>query len=320
MPDAPEVASAAPGAFRRWLVPAGAVFAAIPGVPPWAALLAGVVVALGVGNPHAVRTRRLTRFLLPGAVVGLGAGMNLGAVARAGVQGAGAAAVTIGATLAAGILLGRALRLRSRATTLVTIGTAICGGSAIAAAAPVLGAEDDEVSVALGTVFILNGVALFLFPLVGRWVGLDERAFGMWAALGIHDTSSVVGAALQFGPRALELATTVKLARALWIVPLAFALGVLVHRRGGRRGPRPWFILGFVGAAAITTVLPALRPAGDVVAAVARQALVVTLFLIGAGMSREAVRAVGPRALLHGATLWIAVAGATLAGVRAGLL
>ena len=321
MPDSPEVAVQSGSArLRSWVVLAGALVAAVPGVPPWAALLGGVAIALVLGNPHAALTRRLTRTLLPAAVVGLGAGMDLRAVARAGVQGAGSAAATIGATLLVGTLLGRLLRLRSRATTLVTVGTAICGGSAIAAAAPVLGADDDEVSVALGTVFILNGIALFAFPVVGRWVGLDERAFGMWAALGIHDTSSVVGAALQVGPRALELATTVKLARALWIVPLTFALGWVVHRRGAGRGPRPWFILGFVAAAALTTWVPALHPAGHTVAIVARQALVVTLFLIGAGMSRDAVRAVGPRSLLHGTALWLAVAGGTLAAIRAGVL
>jgi uncharacterized integral membrane protein (TIGR00698 family) len=309
-----------PGRLRLWAVPAGALVSAVPGVPPWAALLTGVAVALTLGNPHAPVTRRLTRLLLPAAVVGLGAGMDLRAVARAGVEGAGAAAATIAATLAIGALLGRLLRLRSRATTLVNVGTAICGGSAIAAAAPVLGADDDEVSVALGTVFVLNGLALLLFPMVGRWAGLDERAFGTWAALAIHDTSSVVGAAMQFGPRALELATTVKLARALWIVPLTFGLGLLVRRSGDRRGPRPWFILGFVGAAAFTTLVPGLRPAGHAVASVARQALVVTLFLVGAGMSRDAIRAVGPRSLLHGTALWMVVAGGTLAAIRAGVL
>jgi uncharacterized integral membrane protein (TIGR00698 family) len=322
MPDAasePAVPSL-PERLGRWAIPAGGVAAAIPGVPPWAALIAGVTAALLLGNPYAARTRRLARLLLPAAVVGLGAAMDLRAVARAGLQGAGSAAATIAATLCAGALLARIMRLRSRATTLVTVGTAICGGSAIAAAAPVIGAEDDEVSLALGTVFVLNGVALFVFPVVGRWAGLDERAFGMWAALGIHDTSSVVGAALQVGTRALEVATTVKLARALWIVPLTLALGLIVHRGGARNAPRPWFILGFVAAAALTTAVPALRPAGRLVAAVARQALVVTLFLIGAGMSREALRAVGPRSLLHGTALWLMVAGGTLAAVRAGLL
>jgi uncharacterized integral membrane protein (TIGR00698 family) len=316
--DAP--APAARERLARWAVPAGALAAAVPGVPPWAALLGGVAAALLLGNPHAPRTRRLTRLLLPASVVGLGAGMDLGAVARAGLHGAGSAAATIAATIALGLLLARLLRLRSRATTLVTVGTAICGGSAIAAAAPVLGADDDEVSVALGTVFVLNGVALFVFPAVGRWAGLDQQAFGLWAALGIHDTSSVVGAALQVGARALEVATTVKLARALWIVPLTFALGLVVRRRGEGRGPRPWFILGFVAAAALTTGVPLLRPAGHAVAAVARQALVVTLFLIGAGMSRDALRAVGPRSLLHGTLLWLVVAGGTLAAVHAGVL
>ena len=324
MPDVSGAASpSSPSVPRRlvsWAVPAGALAAAIPVVPPWAALLAGVALALLVGNAHVALTRRLTKLLLPAAVVGLGAGMDLRAVARAGLQGAGSAAATIAGTLLLGVLLARVLGLRSRAATLVTVGTAICGGSAIAAAAPVIGAEDDEISVALGTVFILNGIALFAFPVIGRWAGLDERAFGTWAALGIHDTSSVVGAAMQVGPRALEVATTVKLARALWIVPLTFVLGLVVGGRRERRGPRPWFILGFVAAAAVATLVPGLRPAGHVVAAVARQALVVTLFLIGAGMSREAVRSAGPRSLLHGSALWVIVATGTLAAIHAGVI
>jgi uncharacterized membrane protein YadS len=187
----------------------------------------------------------------------------------------------------------------------------------------VLGADDREMSVALGTVFVLNAVALVVFPPIGHVAGLGERSFGLWAALAIHDTSSVVGAALQYGRVALETATTVKLARALWIVPVTFALGAIERRRGAERAgarPRPpWFILGFVAVAAAATYVPGLRPAGLVVAQGARHALVLTLFLIGLGLSRASLRAVGLRPLALGVALWVAVSVATLAAIRLGL-
>jgi uncharacterized integral membrane protein (TIGR00698 family) len=304
-------------------VVAGALASAIPGVPAAAALAAGVAVALVLGNPLAAHTRVLSRRLLPAAVVGLGGAMDLVAVGRAGVRGVGYTVASIAGCMALGALLSRALRVERRTGLLVSVGTAICGGSAIAAAGPVLGADDREMSVALGTVFVLNSVALLVFPGVGHAAGLSEPAFGLWAALAIHDTSSVVGAALQYGPVALSIATTVKLARALWIVPLTLGLGAAERARGGAAGRRggqpPWFILGFVAAAALATFVPALRPAGHLVAELARRALVVTLFLVGVGLSREALRAVGPRPLALGVALWLAMGASTLAAVKAGL-
>ena len=300
-----------------------ALASAIPGVPAAAALAAGVAVALVLGNPLAAHTRVLSRRLLPAAVVGLGGAMDLVAVGRAGVRGVGYTVASIAGCMALGALLSRALRVERRTGLLVSVGTAICGGSAIAAAGPVLGADDREMSVALGTVFVLNSVALLVFPGVGHAAGLSEPAFGLWAALAIHDTSSVVGAALQYGPVALSIATTVKLARALWIVPLTLGLGAAERARGGAAGRRggqpPWFILGFVAAAALATFVPALRPAGHLVAELARRALVVTLFLVGVGLSREALRAVGPRPLALGVALWLAMGASTLAAVKAGL-
>jgi uncharacterized integral membrane protein (TIGR00698 family) len=295
----------------------------VPGVPAAAALASGAAVALTLGNPLSRRTGPLARRLLPAAVVGLGGAMDLAQVARAGARGAGYTVVSIAATLALGWLLARRLGVDRRTGALVAVGTAICGGSAIAAAAPVVGADERETSVALGTVFLLNSVALLVFPPVGHLAGLGEPAFGLWAALAIHDTSSVVGAALQYGPVATTVATTVKLARALWIVPVTLGLGLAIRRRGGeagRRGGRPpWFILGFLLVAAAATFAPGLAPAGHAAAAVARQAMVLTLFLVGLGLSRASLRAVGLRPLLLGLLLWSLAAAGTLAAVRLGL-
>ncbi len=324
--EAPVPASQGLPAGVRWriaLVGGGFALACIPGFPAAAALITGTAIALTAGNPVSRWTGRLARKLLPAAVIGLGAGMNLEQVARAGARGFGYTIVSIGTALALGWLLSRLLSVDGKTGTLVTVGTAICGGSAIAAAAPVIGADDREMSVALGTVFLLNSIALLIFPPLGHAAGLGEPAFGLWAALAIHDTSSVVGAALQYGPVATAVATTVKLARALWIVPVTLGLGLLARRHGAAAGQRagrpPWFILGFLLAAAATTYLPALRPAGQATAAVAKQAMVVTLYLIGLGLSRDSLRAVGARPLLLGVLLWVAAAAGTLAAVKLGL-
>lgn len=312
-------AAARPG-WRHALLLAGAVWAALAASSAQA-LLAGVAIALAAGNPAQALTHRLSRKLLPLSVVGLGFGMDLGAVALAGARGFGYTVVTILASLALGALLSRALRVRGRTGLLITVGTAICGGSAIAAAAPAIRADDREVTVALGTVFLLNALALVVAPPLGRAAGLPEAPFGLWAALAVHDTSSVVGAALQYGPRALEVATAVKLARALWIVPVTVALAAL-ERRAGRspagRPSFPWFIAGFVAAAALATFVPGAAPWAELVARAARRALVLTLFLVGANLSREALRDVGVRPLAHGVLLWVAMGAATLLAVRAG--
>lgn len=309
--------------LSRWLVPIGAALTLLPGISSGAALLMGAGLALTVGNPWAAWTRKGQKILLPAAVVGLGASMDLGVVVQTGLQGFSYTMVSIAATMGAGLLLARWLRVQGRTGTLVSVGTAICGGSAIAAAAPILEADEHELTVSLGTVFLLNGLALLVFPWIGRWAGLTEEQFGTWAALAIHDTSSVVGAAMAYGPLALERATAIKLARALWIVPLGLALGWARTRGAGearRAPPRPWFILGFVAVAALATWAPALRPAGAVIAAGARRAMVLTLFLVGAGLSRPALRQVGARPLLMGSVLWVAVSAAVLAALRLGIL
>ena len=314
----PPLAVARSEGVARLLVPLGAALCLWPRVtPPWA-LLAGIAIALTLGNPYLAHTRKATHRLLALAVVGLGAGMNLGTVARVGASGVVVTVVGIATCLALGTLLGRLLRVSRDTGLLVTVGTAICGGSAIAAVVPLLGAKDEEVSVALAIVFILNALALFIFPPIGHLFHLAPDRFGLWAALAIHDTSSVVGAAVAYGKAAVPVATTVKLARALWIVPVTFGVAVLRARGGGVRaagGKKPWFIAGFLAASALVTFVPALRPTGDLVATIAKQALVLTLFLIGLGLTRAAMKSVGARPFGLGVALWISMATLSLGGI-----
>jgi len=304
------------------LVPLFAAAALLPFVPPAAALVTGVLVALAAGNPWLQETRKLAHLTLGLAVLGLGAAADLGVVGRVGLRGIGYTAAGIGLTFLAGFLLARLLGVEEDTALLVTTGTAICGGSAIAAVAPVIKAKSESISVALATVFLLNAVALVVFPPLGHLAGLDEARFGLFAALAIHDTSSVVGAATAYGPTAVEVATTVKLVRALWIVPVALVIGWARARRTGERGASPaklpWFIVGFVVMAALVTWLPALRPAGLAVAAGAKRVLVMTLFLIGTSLTRDAVRRVGLKPVALGIALWALAAGSTLAALKAG--
>lgn len=294
-----------------------AAFSLTPWASPALALALGAVFALTLGNPFPLRTTRASKLLLQASVVGLGFGMPLAAVVEAGAAGIGYTVAGIALALGLGLLLGRWLRVEGETSLLITAGTSICGGSAIAAVGASIGARTEAMSVSLATVFVLNAVALYLFPPVGRLLGLGEEQFAVWAAVAIHDTSSVVGAAAEYGARALETATVLKLARALWIVPLALGAAVLARRPGA--APRvaiPWFILLFVAAALTRTLLPpAAHPALDALARAARTGLVLTLFLIGAGLSRATLRAVGARPLVQGVLLWAAVAGLTLYAV-----
>ena len=295
-----------------------------PSVPSWAALMGGILLALSLGNPYARRGKALTPRLLTLSVIGLGAAMDLKVVAQVGLQGLVYTLAGISVAMGLGLALGRLLGVNRVAATLISVGTAICGGSAIAAAAPVLGAEEEDMSLALGTVFLLNASALLLFPAIGHGLHLGQREFGLWAALAIHDTSSVVGASSGYGAEALLVATTTKLGRALWIVPLTLALGAGVRRqRWFDDQPKvavkfPWFILGFLLLAALVTFLPLLQPPGRWVAALARRSLVLTLFLLGCGISREALRKVGLRPFLQGLLLWLSLGAGTLAAIQAG--
>lgn len=283
-------------------------------------LVAGIAFALLVGNPLRDFTAKLTPRLLAWSIVGLGAGMDLVRVGEAGVAGLGYTGLGIFLTVGFGLFLGRWLKVERDTSLLLSIGTAICGGSAIAAVAVAIKAKASDVTIAMVTVFLLNAVAIIVFPQIGHIYGLTEPQFGLWAALAIHDTSSVVGAAMQYGAVALEVGTTVKLARALWIIPVSFGTGHLwarLNKRDGGPGKvkRPYFIIGFVVAAAIVTFWPELKPLGLQIAAAARRLLVLALFLIGSGMTLERIKQVGFRPFVQGVILWIAMAALSLGGI-----
>ena len=294
----------------------------LPMVSPGVALMIGIAIALTIGNPYPVTTARTITPLLQISVIGLGTGMNLIEVGRAGAHGFFYTVIGISLTITVGLLMGRLLRTGRDTSLLVTVGTAICGGSAIAAVAPAIRAKSHEVSVALATVFFLNAVALLIFPSIGHHFGMTQEQFGVWSALAIHDTSSVVGAAMQYGARALEIATTIKLTRALWIVPVTLAIGMMWNRGSDEtssgKAKRPWFILGFLAAAALVTWIPSLKPAGHFVFLGAQRSLVITLFLIGSGLSRSALQMVGRRPLMQGFLLWIVMGSATLGAILMG--
>jgi uncharacterized integral membrane protein (TIGR00698 family) len=292
------------------------VFCLTPWASPPLALALGLALALTIGHPFPAKTSKATKLLLQISVVGLGFGMNLQKVMEAGRTGVVFTIATIVGTLLLGYLLGRAMKIGAGTSHLISAGTAICGGSAIAAVGPVIGASDEEMSVSLGTVFILNAIALFVFPLIGLRLGLSQTQFGVWSAIAIHDTSSVVGAASKYGAEALQIATTVKLTRALWIVPLTL-FTALLFRRKSTRVAIPWFILWFLVASVIRTYFP--HDAWASVVQLARIGLTVTLFLIGAGLSRKALASVGARPLILGVILWLAISGVALWAVLATL-
>jgi uncharacterized integral membrane protein (TIGR00698 family) len=293
-------------------------FTLTPWASPPAALVLGLAYALAFGDPSPGRTRGATKTLLQASVVGLGFGMNLRQVLHAGAHGFVTTAFSIAFALGVGWLLGRLLKVEKTVSYLVSVGTAICGGSAIAAVGPVLGAGQEEMSVALGTVFLLNSVALLIFPPLGRALGLGQTQFGLWAALAIHDTSSVVGAAVRYGAGALAVGTTVKLARALWIVPVCLATAA--RKRTGAKIRYHWFILLFVLAAAASTGAPALAPVWGALNAAAKAGLTATLFLIGAGITRATLAKVGARPVAQGVSLWLIVGTVSLLLIREGLI
>lgn len=292
---------------------------------PGVAVLAGIAFSLIFGNPFEALTGRLTSPMLGAAIVGMGFGMNLAKVLLAGTQGFVYTFAGIALGLGLGVLLGRRMNLPKNAYCLISVGTSICGGSAIAAAAPALKAKAADVAVASAVVFTLNAVALLVFPAVGHALGMSERQFGCWAALGIHDTSSVVGAALAYGPEALEVGTTVKLARALWIVPVTLLLTAFVARpeADGKRKFRlrvPWFIPGFLLASAAATWLPGVSECGEMMKNLSSSLMILTLFLIGANLSRAKLKELGARPVLHGVALWIVLSVVWCAAIRLGFV
>lgn len=284
------------------------VFCLSPIATPPTALIFGLLLAFTVGNPYPQIAGKSTRVLLQGSVVLLGFGMNLGAVYQAGKTGVLLTVATIFGTLFVGFVIGKFLGVEAKTSNLIASGTAICGGSAIAAVAPAIDADREQISVSLGTVFLLNSVALFVFPVVGQFYNLTPNQFGLWAAMAIHDTSSVVGAAHAYGAEALATATTVKLARALWIAPLALFFSI-VYRSDKTKLAIPWFIFMFLLAIVVRTYMPPqfFPSIFDSLVLLAKAGLTVTLFFIGASLSPEALRKVGVKPLAQGVLLWILV-------------
>lgn len=289
----------------------GLIVAASGLISPPIALLAGLSYGFTLAHPFHVESKRLAKFLLQASVVALGFGMNLQEVSHAGRSGFLYTAASITVAMLLGLGLGYLIQVGQKPAFLISAGTAICGGSAIAAVGPIANANEEEMAVSLGAVFILNSVALFLFPVVGYALHLSQSQFGLWSALAIHDTSSVVGATAKYGPAALAVGTTVKLARALWIVPLSFVTALALKSKA--RIQWPWFILLFVAAALLNTLLPAFNTAFGTLNHLGKIGLTVTLFLIGTGLNKETLRSVGFRPLLQGLILWIIVGTGSLA-------
>jgi uncharacterized integral membrane protein (TIGR00698 family) len=287
----------------------------MPIVTPPIALAVGALLALSTGNPFQKQTNRLCKSLLQSCVVLLGFGMDLPAVLKAGVSGAGMAAGTIAVTFLLGIWIGRKLNIATKTSALICAGTAICGGSAIAAVGSVIGVAEGEITVAMGTVFLLNAVALYVFPPVGHLLHMSQTQFGTWAGIAIHDISSVVGAASRFGLPALQTATAVKLSRALWIIPVsAIAAGVFRGPAGAQRKPLqiPWFIGLFLLASVCRSLFAPVAHIAPIFSHLATRGLTFTLFLVGAGLSAATLRAIGIRPLVQGIALWIFVSIASL--------
>lgn len=286
-------------------------------VTPPVALFLGLAFALLCGQAHPKFNKKTSKYLLQYSVVGLGFGMNLQASLQSGKEGMEFTILSVIGTLILGWFIGRKLLKVDRDTSyLISSGTAICGGSAIAAVGPVLRAKDSEMSVALGTIFILNAIALFIFPAIGHALNMSQHEFGTWAAIAIHDTSSVVGAGAAYGEEALQVATTIKLTRALWIIPLAFATS-FIFKSKGQKISIPWFIFFFVLAMIFNTyVLDATETGAAIGAGIndfARKSLTITLFFIGASLSRDVLKAVGIKPLIQGVLLWVVISLSTLA-------
>jgi uncharacterized integral membrane protein (TIGR00698 family) len=294
----------------------GLILAASGLVSPPVALAGGIVYGFSFAHPFHVESRRLSRLLLQISVVGLGFGMDLHQVIRVGRSGFLYTAASITFAMLLGWALGKALRVQKGTSFLISAGTAICGGSAIAAISPITNAGEEEIAVSLGTIFILNSVALLIFPIIGAMLHMSQSQFGLWAALAIHDTSSVVGATAKYGMLALAVGTTVKLARALWIVPLS--VGTAAIRKSKTRIQWPWFILFFCLAAVVNTYIALFRPEYATLKHLGILGLTVTLYLIGTGLSARTVREVGVRPLLQGVLLWIVVGAGSLALILRG--
>ncbi len=286
-------------------------------VTPPAALFIGLIFALTCGQAFPKFNKKMSKYLLQYSVVGLGFGMNLQASLQSGKEGMVFTIISVAGTMLTGWFIGRKLIKVDRNTSyLISSGTAICGGSAIAAVGPVIKARDEEMSVALGTIFILNAIALFIFPVIGHWLNMSQQQFGTWAAIAIHDTSSVVGAGQAYGEEALKVATTIKLTRALWIIPLALAT-TLIFKNKGQKISIPWFIFFFIAAMIFNTYILSTTETGiaigNAINGFARKSLTITLFFIGASLSPDVLKKVGVKPLVQGIALWAVISLSTLA-------
>ena len=283
-------------------------------VTPPVALFIGLAFALLCGQAYPKFNKKVSKKLLQYSVVGLGFGMNLHASLASGKEGMLFTIISVIGTMLIGMFIGRKLLKVNRDTSyLISSGTAICGGSAIAAVGPVIKAKDSDMSVALATIFVLNAIALFIFPVLGGWLGLTQQEFGTWAAIAIHDTSSVVGAGAAYGEEALQVATTIKLTRALWIIPLALVTS-FIFKSEGKKVSIPWFILWFIVAILINTyLLDSVPEVGKAISGLARKGLIITMFFIGASLSTDVLKAVGVKPLVQGVLLWLVISIGSLA-------
>jgi len=291
-----------------WL---GGVFCLSPWITSPTALVLGFLIASLGWVPANVPIAKMTKKLLAYSIVGLGFGIPLQQALTVTGDGISLILVTICGTLIFGTLAAKMMGLERKTGHLIASGTAICGGSAIAAVAPAINADDDQTGLALGTVFVLNSVALFVFPVIGHALNLDQHTFGTWAAIAIHDTSSVVGAASAYGEEALKTATTLKLARALWIIPVAL-VSAWLFKSGSKKLTIPYFILFYCVAIGFSDLFPQWETLYQGIFSVAKQALVVCLFLIGCSISPEKLKASGPKPLLLGITLWVVISVSSL--------
>ena len=287
----------------------------VPGVTPAIALFAGIAFAFAFGHVFAKQAKKTSKFLLQASVVGLGFGMNLAQSLQSGRNGMLFTILSVTLVMGVGWAVGKLLKTDGKTSYLISAGTAICGGSAIAAVAPVIDADDDQISVSLGTVFVLNAIALFIFPPLGHLIGLTQLQFGEWAAIAIHDTSSVVGAGATYGPEALQTATLIKCTRALWIIPLALVTSALFRKGRGGKIAIPWFILLFVLAMVLNSSLPLPEELTEGIVLAAKKSLTLTLFLIGSGLSVNVLKKVGVKPLVQGVALWFLIASMSLAAI-----
>lgn len=302
--------------LTAWLA-AALLISILTSNPAWGLLL-GSIAALFAGNPVTESTGKVSKKLLQISVILLGFGMHFEAVIRVGLTSVWVTMISISFTLIIGMILGRLFGVGRDLSLLLSTGTAICGGSAIAAMSPSIGASQSDTGVAMAVIFLLNGVGLLIFPAIGHFFELSQQQFGFWAALAIHDTSSVVGAAAIYGAEALAIGTTVKLTRALWILPLAFGEAKL--NRSEKRPPFQWFLVGFLAAAAARSFFPTFETFWNFGSLTGKHLMTGTLFLIGAGLSRDKLRKIGFKPLLMAVTLWLIISILSLTAVIKGFM